>query len=185
MGSELAPPAVISLDSPPADLEENIVTMSTPGVERMVEVGAASQSHKNVAVVAVHSEALVADNTGRPVGVENRSPSAVFVTSSVPSSSTVVRVPPSAAEKGKSVEVDDYESKSNLDPDDVRMFEEGIAHSVFTWGGVSPCSPQKGDNMVPQFSLLCSKAENEFLRNIFDAELSDEVVVMGLRVFYL
>nr|XP_009768952.1 PREDICTED: uncharacterized protein LOC104219887 [Nicotiana sylvestris] len=143
--------------------------------------------------MAVQSDVPVADNTGRPAGVDNPSLSTVVVTSSAPFSSVVGRVPPSAAERGKSVVVDEYESESDVDPDDVWMFEEDITHSMVRAGGAARMIEipfdlnllVQGDNLVPQLSLLCSEAVNGSLRNIPNAEVRDEVAVMGLRTYLL
>ncbi|XP_019254368.1 PREDICTED: uncharacterized protein LOC109233067 [Nicotiana attenuata] len=73
------------------------------------------------------------------------------------------------------------------------MFEEGITRSVVNAEGSARLVEilsdvnllMQGGNLVPQFSLLCSEAENESLRNVSDVEVMDQVAVMGLRTYML
>nr|XP_009766810.1 PREDICTED: uncharacterized protein LOC104218108 [Nicotiana sylvestris] len=125
---------------------------------------------------------------------------AAVSTSDRPSSSRPNRASSLAPERGKGVVVDDYEFDSNLDPDDVRMFEEGFTHTV---GYLLKISYKKGSTqntgcntselnllrdtkgLVPQFGLLCSAAECEALRDVSEIELMHEVAAMGLRSYML
>lgn len=65
------------------------------------------------------------------VGVaERRSSEAVVAVSGGPSTSQPTRIPSSASEREKGVVVDDYESESDINPEDMRMFEEGYTRTV-------------------------------------------------------
>nr|XP_009799350.1 PREDICTED: uncharacterized protein LOC104245441 [Nicotiana sylvestris] len=71
------------------------------------------------------------------------------------------------------------------------MFEEGITHSVVCVGGPTRILeissdvnlPGDTEDLVPQFDILCSAAENEALRNVPDVDLMNEVAAMGLRTY--
>ncbi|XP_016507394.1 uncharacterized protein LOC107825072 [Nicotiana tabacum] len=154
-------------------------------------VGVRDQQSETPAAVLAQSEIPAVVGDQQHVAVENQTSGVAVVISDMPSSSAASRASSSAAERGKGVVVDDYESESDLDPDDVRMFEEGLTHSVVNAGGLArilriPFGVNllaEGEDLVPQFSLLCSEAENESLRSVPDAELIDEVAVMVLRTY--
>lgn len=59
----------------------------------------------------------------------------IVVVSYIPSSSPVGRASSSAIERGKFMVIGDYKSESDLDPDDFKMFELGLTHSVVPVGG--------------------------------------------------
>ncbi|XP_019235472.1 PREDICTED: uncharacterized protein LOC109215815 [Nicotiana attenuata] len=186
VGFEMAPPTVINLDYPPANPEEGVAAASTAEGERIVGAAPVSQGQEGSAATAARSRVLALDVAEHLIVAEDRSPNAAVATLSAPLSS-------SAAERGKSAMVDEYESESDLDPDDVWMFEEGITHSVVNAGGSArlveiPADVNlltQGGSLVPQFSLPCSEAENESLRSVSDVEVMDEVAVMGLRTYML
>lgn len=73
------------------------------------------------------------------VAVEGPDSGVAALISGMPSSSVAGRASSSAAERGKDVVIDDYESESDLDPDDVRTFKDGLTHSVVNAGG-SACT---------------------------------------------
>lgn len=97
-------------------------------------VGVCDQSEIPV-VASAQLEIPAVVGEQQPVVVENQTSWAAVMISDVPSSSAVVRASSSTVERGKGVVVDDYESELDLDPDDVRMFEEGLTHSVVHAGG--------------------------------------------------
>ncbi|XP_019259710.1 PREDICTED: uncharacterized abhydrolase domain-containing protein DDB_G0269086-like [Nicotiana attenuata] len=120
--------------------------------KELVKVEPVSSSQGNVAVSTTLSDVPVAE-------AEGRSLQAAVGTSDVPVLATASCSTPTEAERGKDVVEDEYESESDLDPDDVA------------------CSRR--------FELLCSEAENTSLRSVSDIEVMDEVAVMGLRTYLL
>lgn len=121
---------------------------------------------------------------------KRQSSEAAVVVSGGPSTSRQNRAPSLANEKGKGVMVEDYESESYIDPEDMRMFEEGFTQTVVRAEGHSRILEILLDlnllqdivDLVPQLDLLCSAAENGALQDVSDTELSRGVAMMGLRV---
>lgn len=89
--------------------------------------------------------------------------------------------------------VDDYEFDSDIDLEDMRMFEEGFTKVDVRAEGPSRVLAIPSDfnlledtvDLVPQFDLLCSAAESGSLREISDSGLSHGVAGMALRVSFL
>lgn len=160
----MAPPTVICLDnSPSTGSGEGVIVVPSIGAEPTIEVfGTRDQQSETPATVLAQSEVPAVTAGQYLVMVENQTSGTTVVTSEVPSSSVVGCAPPLATERGKGVVVDEYESESDLDPDNVRMFEEGHTHSVVN-AGDSTCDLQiplgvnllaEGEDLEPQFSLL-------------------------------
>ncbi|XP_070029779.1 uncharacterized protein [Nicotiana sylvestris] len=89
--------------------------------------------------------------------------------------------------------VEEYESDSDIDPEDMRMFEGGFTRTEAREEGPSHILEVPSDfnllqdmmDLVPQFDLLCSAAENGALQDVSDSELSRGLAAMGLRTYML
>nr|XP_009792891.1 PREDICTED: uncharacterized protein LOC104239863 [Nicotiana sylvestris] len=93
------------------------------------------------------------------------------------------RAPSLTNERGKGMVVDDYKSDSDIDPEDMRMFEEGFTRVDVRAEGPSRVLEIPSDfnlledtvELVPQFDLLCYAAKSESLREINDSALSRDL----------
>lgn len=177
---EATPPTVIHLDDSPLTRSRAGID-TTPRIE--MEPAVVSAPPTEIPAIVIDQQPAV---TGGQIS------EAAIVVLEVPSSSVLGRASSSAAERGKGVVVDDYESESDLDPDDVRIFEEGITHSVVHAGGLAHILEISSDvnllgdteDLVSQFDILCSATENEALWNVPKSDLMNEVAAMGLRVYF-
>ncbi|XP_070007992.1 COP1-interactive protein 1-like [Nicotiana sylvestris] len=163
-------------------------TMSAIGLVRL-EVAPRS----DIPVLAVRSTGEPSRNSseGAPLKMRRLSEGASLVETSLRGDPTLANCSPSLAnEKGKGVIVDDYESDSDIDHKDMRMFEEGFTRVDVREEGPSRVLEIPSDfnlledtvELVPQFDLLCSAAESESLREINDSALSRGVAEMALRI---
>lgn len=117
----------------------------------------------------------------------------MIIPRSDPSTSGQANVPSSAEERAKRVVVDDYKFGSDLDPEEVRIFDKGLTRVEVR----TDCSsrsiiiPLDYDlledmvSMVPSFTPLCSAAENRTLQALKDSGLSLGISGMALRVSFL
>lgn len=124
------------------------------------------------------------------IAVGGQSSEAASIIPSSPSTSQQVCASSSANERTKGAIIDDYEYDSNIDPEDIRMFDEGFTRVNVRADGPSRVLEIPSDydlledmvDLVPQFDLLFSIAESRSLRGISDVGLSRGVAEMDLRV---
>ncbi|XP_070029875.1 uncharacterized protein [Nicotiana sylvestris] len=87
-----------------------------------------------------------------------------------PSTSRQNHAPSSANEKGKGIMVDDYEFESDIDPEDMRMFEEGFTRTMIYMLEVE--SARKAEMRIEIFLKMAEKcSELEELLHAKDKEL--------------
>lgn len=117
---------------------------------------------------------------------------ATVVPSNDPSTSELVDVPSSTEEGERGVTVYDFESSSDIDPDEEKMFDEGLTRVEVKTDRSSrsivihlDCSLLTyTESVVPSLVPLCSSAENKTLQSIKDADLSLSVSGLALWVIW-
>lgn len=106
------------------------------------------------------------------------------------STSEPVNIPSSTEESERGVIIDDFESGSDVDPEEEKMFDGGLTRVEVRTNGSShsiviplDCNLLTNtESMVPSLVPLCSGAENKTLQSFKDADLSLSVSGLALRV---
>lgn len=152
-------------------------------------IGAVSENGREV-VLGV--EALLGSGTDGVVVASGQGSVAAIIILSGPSTSQQAHTSSLASERLKGVVVNDYESDSDIDPEDMRLFEKSFTRVDMRAGGPSRVLEISSNfnllentvDLVEQFDLLCSAVESRFLREISDSGLSRGVAGMALRVSF-
>nr|XP_016486968.1 PREDICTED: uncharacterized protein LOC107807156 [Nicotiana tabacum] len=153
-------------------------------------IGAVSENGREV-VLGV--EALLGSGTDGVVVASGQGSVAAIIILSGPSTSQQAHTSSLASERLKGVVVNDYESDSDIDPEDMRLFEKSFTRVDMRAGGPSRVLEISSNfnllentvDLVEQFDLLCSAVESRFLREISDSGLSRGVAGMALRTYML
>lgn len=121
---------------------------------------------------------------------EERAKEVEVASSSDPSPSGHASVPSSVELRGKNVVVGCYESGSNIDPQEVRMYNEGFTRVEMRTEGTtrSIIIPldldllKRMESIVPDLGPLYSRTEERTLQTLDDDALSLGISGMALRV---